>query len=373
MKKQFLKISTVLLSVIMFSCGDNVVKDATNISGKIENAEGKMLTLYKLTPTEINPIDSVLVKNNGEYRLAKKIEETGFYRIGINKNDYAVLILKDEDELIELNADATDFANTYSISGSKDSELMFELNARLAENFQKTDSLQQVYQTNMQNPNIQTIGMKLQQEYDATMKNLNEWVKNFINENPSSFATLASIEQLDADQDFEYFKKVNENLTSEYPNSPFVMNLNTRVEAMSKLAINSEAPEINLANPEGKLVPLSSLRGNVVLIDFWASWCKPCRMENPNVVRMYQKYNKKGFEIYAVSLDRGRDEWVQAIKADNLTWTHVSDLMFWNSAAAKQYNVTGIPFTVLIDAEGKIIAKNLRGEALEKKLAEILG
>ncbi|MFT5337296.1 MAG: thiol-disulfide isomerase/thioredoxin, partial [Luteibaculaceae bacterium] len=113
--------------------------------------------------------------------------------------------------------------------------------------------------------------------------------------------------------------------------------------------------------------------GKYVLIDFWASWCRPCRAENPNVVAMYKKYKRKGFEIYSVSLDRTKDAWVNAIKQDGLTWTHVSDLKFWQSEGAKTYGVSGIPFTVLIDKEGKIIATNIRGESLRNKMKEIFG
>lgn len=132
------------------------------------------------------------------------------------------------------------------------------------------------------------------------------------------------------------------------------------------------APEISLPTPEGELMNLSQLRGKVVLVDFWASWCKPCRAENPNVVRMYNKYKDKGFEIYGVSLDRTKDAWLKAIEKDGLTWHHVSDLKFWNSEAAQTYGVRGIPYTVLLDKEGKIVAESLRGQALEDKVASML-
>lgn len=142
--------------------------------------------------------------------------------------------------------------------------------------------------------------------------------------------------------------------------------------ARSRVA-GAMAPEIDLPTPEGDNIKLSDLRGKVVLIDFWASWCGPCRRENPNVVKVYEKYKDKGFEILSVSLDRDKNRWLQAIEQDNMDWLHVSDLKFWQSVAAKTYGVSSIPYTVLVDREGKIIASRLRGAALENKLAEIFG
>lgn len=138
------------------------------------------------------------------------------------------------------------------------------------------------------------------------------------------------------------------------------------------IPVGSEAPDFTQNSPEGKPISLSSLRGKVVLIDFWASWCRPCRMENPNVLRVYNKYHNKGFEILGVSLDKTKEAWTGAIKQDGLPWKHVSDLQFWNNAVAQQYGVSAIPYTVLVDREGKVLAKNLRGPALEEKLAEVL-
>ncbi len=145
-------------------------------------------------------------------------------------------------------------------------------------------------------------------------------------------------------------------------------------KSAAKIAPGEIAPNIVMNDPSGNPMSLESLRGKVVLIDFWASWCGPCRRENPNVVRTYQKYNPKGFEIFSVSFDQDGNKWKDAIQQDNLIWPyHVSDLAGWNSAAGKIYGVTSIPFTVLIDKEGKIISKGLRGTSLEQKLAEIFG
>jgi peroxiredoxin len=156
------------------------------------------------------------------------------------------------------------------------------------------------------------------------------------------------------------------------PASKYTAELATVYNAEKLLAVGSPAPEIVQNDLTGKPVALSSLKGKVVLIDFWASWCRPCRMENPNVVKMYRRLKSKGFEIYGVSLDSDANAWKNAIAKDSLTWFHVSDLRQWQNAAAKLYKVSGIPYTVLLDRNGNIAAKGLRGPELEAKVEELL-
>ena len=147
--------------------------------------------------------------------------------------------------------------------------------------------------------------------------------------------------------------------------------MNEIVTASTATAIGSPAPEFAMNDASGKPVSLSSFKGKVVLVDFWASWCAPCREENPNVVRLYNQYKDQGFEVFGVSLDRTKEAWVKAIADDNLTWTHVSDLKYFNSEAAAIYQINAIPATYMLDPEGKIIGKDLRGASLENKLKEI--
>ncbi|HKL37314.1 MAG TPA: TlpA disulfide reductase family protein, partial [Bacteroidales bacterium] len=183
-------------------------------------------------------------------------------------------------------------------------------------------------------------------------------------------------------EDFKYFEKVDSALMASYPNSEPVKSLHGQVQEIrnrlkedeasnERLALGNKAPEIALPNPQGDTIELSELRGKYVLLDFWASWCKPCRVENPNLVKAYKRHSDQDFEIYQVSLDRQRQSWINAIEKDNLDWYHVSDLKYWNSAAAQKYNIRSIPANFLLNKQGEIIDKNLRGDDLQAKLNEL--
>jgi peroxiredoxin len=168
-------------------------------------------------------------------------------------------------------------------------------------------------------------------------------------------------------------QNVAERLYEAHPNSSMTQHFKKQMDDLGKVAVGKMAPDFAMPNPEGDTVRLSDFRGGYVLVDFWAAWCKPCRQENPNIVAAYNKFKGDGFEVLGVSLDRKREDWLKAIEADNLDWTQVSELKYWQTPVVQEYKINGIPFSILVNPEGEIVAKNLRGEALHDKLEEIYG
>ena len=203
---------------------------------------------------------------------------------------------------------------------------------------------------------------------------LDNRMESLLDDNPGVLmsAFLVTYFEQSFEQHVALYKKIRDALISQWPNDDFVKHLDSRLA--SAILPGMDAPDIELADPDGNLRRLSDLRGKVVLIDFWASWCRPCRMENPNVVRLYNQFHNRGFEIFSVSLDKDRNAWLTAIQKDNLSWpNHVSDLRGWSSAGGRLYGISSIPSTVLVGPDGKILARNLRGRELENKLNEIFG
>lgn len=199
--------------------------------------------------------------------------------------------------------------------------------------------------------------------------------KKFIQENPDSYVSLNALESYAYSADYVDIAPLFNNFTPAIKATEGGKKFAERLPKLKAVALGATAPEFAEADTAGKMVSLSSFRGKYVLIDFWASWCGPCRRENPNVVKAYKAYKGKNFTILGVSLDRpnAKDKWLAAIHKDGLAWNHVSDLKFWDSKAADLYAVRGIPQNFLLDPNGKIIGKNLRGEDLQNKLAEIFG
>jgi peroxiredoxin len=209
--------------------------------------------------------------------------------------------------------------------------------------------------------------------YDSVQKAQSGFMKNYILKNGKSVVSAYLAISNAYAFSLEELKEINKAMDTCIARSPYVKTLAERETILDKVQPGQPAPDFTLNDTLGKPVSLSSFKGNVVLVDFWASWCGPCRAENPNVVAAYKKYNSKGFTVFGVSLDSDKEKWMKAIVKDGLTWKHTSDLLGWKNEAAKLYGVMSIPANFLLDKEGKIIASNLRGADLENKLAELLG
>lgn len=369
---KFNKLAIFFLSIFTVSTLSAQLLSNVTVSGKINNVTpDTKVYLMELAGNAMIPLDSIRVNANMNFSLKANITKANFFQISTGGEAYTILIIE-PGQHIKIDIDANNMMGPKNISGTPETSKMFEMLNVLNSYKGQQDALESQYQKVHGTPSQDSLGAILIEKYQKIEALKTNYLVSEISNNPG-LSSLLFIDQLPIDKYLEVYVKLDKAIYSKFSENSFVGDLHRKVASKMRLAPGQPAPEISLASPNGEIIKLSSLRGKVVLIDFWASWCSPCRRENPNVVRIYNKYKDSGFEIYGVSLDKEKSKWVQAIDADNLTWTHVSDLRFWNSVAAKDYGVGSIPFTVLIDKEGNVIATGLRGEALENKLAEIFG
>ena len=381
----------VFIAVSWYSCKTTQEpgESGLTLSGQIRNAADTMLLLEELTPSELVPLDTIYTDSDGNFTYRKNIDDSGFYRITANPANFITLSVE-PGEHIRISADIEDMPSTYQVSGSPGSYLIWELNMEKARGMGMTDSLRVLYRKYRGTPEFPEKRDELRAEYRRIKDQQREFVMKVIDDNPTSLASVLALYQYFEDHmllkekdHFEYFEKLSESLCNVYPSNKHVIDLKKRVHDHKReeqqrlineqnLAAGNPAPEIVLPDPEGNPVALSSLRGNVVLIDFWAAWCPPCRTANIKLGELYEKFQDRGFEIYGVSLDRTRDQWLNAIEKDNITWHQVSDLRFMNSPVVSLYNFSEIPHTVLIDRKGRIIARNFSVDELEDLLLKNL-
>lgn len=358
------------------SCGNKKLNGAFELKGKLSNSNGETIYLEKLSSAQPVIVDSAVVNENGEFDFLQYQPKIGFYRIKLNQQNFAMLVLDSADK-VNVTGDIKDLANTYKTEGSAETKLFLEFQEIAKQRDIRLDSLNKAFQmlmeeNKMDNKRMDSISNLFRGPYEAIVNPSNMLLGEKIKQNANMYASIMAIQSLETDKFVDVYKALDAGLISKFPNDKNVRMFHDVVSKILSSTIGQEAPEINLPSVDGKELKLSSLRGKIVLIDFWASWCGPCRKEMPNVVKAYAKFKTKGFEIFGVSLDDNKDRWVEAIAKDGITWPQVSDLKKWDGDVVRNYNITGIPFTVLLDKEGKIIAKNLRGEELEKKLAEVL-
>ncbi|PWJ56958.1 peroxiredoxin [Dyadobacter jejuensis] len=371
---RLLKLFVLVLCLVVW--GTSQAQDALppkpfTITGTVNGgAKGEKVVLgQSLATGGTIRVDSTQLDDQGQFKIEAVEEHRGsFFTVDLAGRQKVVLLVEGgEDFKVLVGADGA------KVTGSKNMEYYAQVDALMQGFAAKVTQWNEAYAQAEEKKDTKKI-QEIQTAYAAADAERVARIRSMIPEMGTSLVALfAANNFLNPETDLNILKKLASDYEKVTPTPTLAQGFIGQIKRMTGVAIGELAPDFTLPNPEGEEISLSSLRGQYVLIDFWASWCGPCRQENPNVVRMYNKFKSKGFDIYGVSLDKEAGAWKNAIKKDGLTWKHGSDLKFWNSEVAQTYGVRAIPATFLLDKEGKIIAKNLRGTALEAKLAELLG
>lgn len=386
----FLTMAVGILSVGCADFGNNVPENAGTISGQLTGIDaGASVILRSFKNGSLVKVAEGKTTENGDFFVTPETPlERGFHQIIINKS-WPVVLITDSTEAPNIQATIpaeSRYLYEVRIEGSNESSLLAEYYAVV---MPLQNSLAEAQTA------LRSLANEQKSEANKALKilieDLDKTSLTFIKENEGHPATLAALEQLNIEKYSAAYKSVLKSLATSFSDSDYYVMLKKKYDASTtartipnqpppkknnrkngQYAAGDEALDIVMADPDGNIRKLSDLRGKVVLLDFWASWCGPCRRENPNVVKAYEKYNSQGFEVFSVSLDNNADRWKQAIEQDGLVWPyHVCDMKKWQNAASQAYGISSIPYTMLIGRDGIIIRTQLRGQALEEELEKL--
>lgn len=350
-----------------------------DIEGQLDQSPAQSFRLEELDIEENRFIDSGRVDEKGHFKLSTKIGEEGLYRIKFEQNKYILLAMK-EGERVQIKGNWNQLED-YQVSGSSGSIALKSFLVNLRENIKDIRTMQLIIDSIETRPNNDSILRMAKEDMRIINARFMDYVKKFADTTQSVTSALFAVNIINPAFEGPYVRKFYEQVSNRFPQSKKAKAFADRFlkggassppASGAKAAIGNPAADFSAPTPDGESISLSSFKGKWVLIDFWASWCAPCRAENPNVVRAFQQFAGKNFTILGVSLDTSKEKWIEAIDKDQLKWNHVSELKGWGSAIARNYNVESIPQNFLVDPNGNIVAMNLRGGALLQKLSELL-
>jgi len=365
------QISLIILIAIGFTACKP--KDSFVIDGAFKNpGTEKKVFLFGMQGSTMVAIDSTNLSEKGEFKFIRKTPSVDFFRVSVGNHEF-MLIAQNGDE-IKLEADLADKTLAYKISGAHEVDKLSELNS-IRNNFAKqAESLQAELENKVaaQPQNRSVILEQLKPQYESYIKQLNASILKFAADNKGTLASFYAMNTLSPQEYEAELVKFSDEIKEEIKGNATVDTFVKQMAMLKTVQVGQPAPTFTINTADGKAVSLSDYKGKYVLLDFWASWCQPCRQENPNVVKVYNKYKDRSFDILGISLDTDKAAWLGAVKADGLAWTHVSELKDFNGSTVRKYQVQAIPSSFLIDPSGTIAAKNLRGEELDAFLAKTL-
>ena len=373
---QFLKPFNVLLfvSILTFlSCGENPSNgtEKIKISVKIDGSGNyDEVRLQKVNSDySIELVESAnFVEDEIEFNIF--VFESTLFRLDFMGYTSLDLILDKSD--VDIFVDDSNSLFEFTVNGSDDTEILKSIENKITNYRSEIRELNINFVEASQNRDFELVN-SIQSEFDFKKNQFELSLKDYLSSAKSSLAVLVTADYLNIEENLIFWETIYNNYTEEFKDNSYFKNFENKLIKIKSISIGSVAPDIILNDTSGVPISLASLRGKYVLLDFWAAWCRPCREENPNIVENYNNYKSYGFDVYQVSLDRTKEDWIRGIKQDKLPWINVSDLKYYQSEAAELYNVDRIPSAFLLDPDGKIIAKHidLRGQNLSRKLAEI--